>query len=382
MNPGFGIAIAYIGSGGGGICRRAIGQGQIKEEEMDATIKKVDTNNDGKISDEEYKKFWDFKKSKADPNSSAAIAESKFKGAYIPTTNSEVAGHGDAKEPFDPSTSSLQSLIIQMESTGDQAKKEMLKAQIQNQIANMESEGGAIPQVAQTYAAGQSGSEMKSKSAPLPFKAAVTNGKAGDLNPASAQSKTLGMNQSKADYFQQPEQWGTFNEGSTMLDATALLQNSIIKENYVSKAWDDVNQNQRKSKELMMLFFYYAKLAESGDMGAIYQFMKFITYIISKDKAKQQIEMGKKLIYLQELSRQWTNKLVDVQSNATDANASSELMKTMTIVKSETDAIATSQKLISQMMEEFAQVVETLTNTTKGALETQGRILRTISTFR
>jgi pyruvate formate-lyase activating enzyme-like uncharacterized protein len=132
----------------------------------------------------------------------------------------------------------------------------------------------------------------------------------------------------------------------------------------------------------MMLFFYYARMAESGDMGAVYQFMKFITYIISKDKAKQQIEMGKKLIELQELSRRWTNKLLNLESNSTDSSASGELMKTMTIVKSETDAIATSQKLISQMMEEFAQVVETLTNTTKGALETQGRMLRTVSTFR
>jgi len=54
-------------------------------------------------------------------------------------------------------------------------------------------------------------------------------------------------------------------------------------------------------------------------------------------------------------------------------------MKVMTEVKSETDAIATSQKLIAQMMEEFAQIVETLTNTTKGALDAQGRVLRNIS---
>ena len=103
--------------------------------------------------------------------------------------------------------------------------------------------------------------------------------------------------------------------------------------------------------------------------------------LVSKDKAKQQIEMGKKLIALQDLSRQWTNKLMNVSSDASDPNASNELMKTMTLVKSETDAIATSQKLISQMMEEFAQVTETLTNTTKSALETAGRIGRTVSRF-
>lgn len=51
----------------------------------------------------------------------------------------------------------------------------------------------------------------------------------------------------------------------------------------------------------------------------------------------------------------------------------------MEAVKAQTSAIATSEKLIAQMMEEFAEVVETLTNTTKSALETYGRITRTVS---
>ncbi len=157
---------------------------------------------------------------------------------------------------------------------------------------------------------------------------------------------------------------------------------TMAMEGDIQSSWDSINKNTNRGKQLMMLFFYFARMAESGDMTAMYQFMKFITYVISKDKAKQQIEMGKKLIQLQELSRQWTNKLLNVQTNSNDPAASNELMKTMTIVKSETDAIATSQKLISQMMEEFAQVVETLTNTTKAALETAGRISRTVSTMR
>jgi len=177
-----------------------------------------------------------------------------------------------------------------------------------------------------------------------------------------------------------PANWGAQTMGGTSFSTDAYMQSMQMTDNIMS-SWDQVNKNTNRGKQLMQLFFYFAKMAESGDMNAMYQFMKFITYIVSKDKAKQQIEMGKKLIALQDLSRQWTNKLMNVSSDANDPNASNELMKTMTLVKSETDAIATSQKLISQMMEEFAQVTETLTNTTKSALETAGRIGRTVSRF-
>jgi len=183
--------------------------------------------------------------------------------------------------------------------------------------------------------------------------------------------------------FTPPSNWGAQTLGGSMpmFSSDAYMKTMAMEDN-IMNSWDAVNRNTSRGKQLMMLFFYFARMAESGSMDAMYQFMKFITYIISKDKAKQQIEMGKKLIQLQELSRSWTNKLLNVNSNSTDPAASNELMKTMTIVKSETDAIATSQKLISQMMEEFAQVVETLTNTTKAALETAGRIKRTVSTMR
>lgn len=166
----------------------------------------------------------------------------------------------------------------------------------------------------------------------------------------------------KATLFTPPAGWQAQTTGNRF-NSSAFVQAMVVDEGLVQLG-DQVNQNVNRGKELMMLFFYFAKMAESGDMGAMYQFMKFITFIISKDKSKQQIEMGKKLIELQDLSRQWTDKLLQLQTNANDPNASNELMKTMTIVKSETDSIATSQKLISQMMEEFVQVVETLTNTT------------------
>jgi hypothetical protein len=159
---------------------------------------------------------------------------------------------------------------------------------------------------------------------------------------------------------------------------SAYMQSTAMEGNILS-SFDAVLQNQNKGKQLMMLFFYFARMAESGDLGAMYQFMKFLTFIISKDKAKQQIDMGKKLIELQDLSRKWTDKLLGMQTNANDPNSSNEFMKVMTQVKSETDAIATSQKLISQMMEEFSQIVETLTNSTKSSLDANGRVLRVVS---
>ena len=175
-----------------------------------------------------------------------------------------------------------------------------------------------------------------------------------------------------------PPGWGGDSSGGAQFNSNAYAQ-TLAMEDSTMRAFEDIGKNSNRGKQLMMLFFYFAKMAESGDMGAMYQFMKFITYIVSKDKSKQQIEMGKKLIQLQDLSRQWTNKLLNLQTDSNDPNSSNELMKTMTIVKSETDSIATSQKLISQMMEEFAQVVETLTGVTKAALETEGRILRKVA---
>ena len=59
-----------------------------------------------------------------------------------------------------------------------------------------------------------------------------------------------------------------------------------------------------------------------------------------------------------------------------------EFTKMLQKTKSESDSIATSQKLIAQMMEEMAQAVEALTGTAKGLLDAAGRVLKTVSMFR
>ncbi len=213
------------------------------------------------------------------------------------------------------------------------------------------------------------------------FKASTTGGNSGAAQ-TSRNANAQTTSNAAGTGFAPPSNWGAQSAMPSNFNASAAYLSSMALEDSVMSSWDNIHKNQNKGKQLMMLFFYFARMAQSGDMGAMYQFMKFLTYIISKDKAKQQIEMGKKLIQLQDLSRKWTNKLLDLETNSTDPSASNELMKTMTIVKSETDAIATSQKLISQMMEEFAQVVESLTNSTKAALDAYGRILRTVSSAR
>jgi hypothetical protein len=91
--------------------------------------------------------------------------------------------------------------------------------------------------------------------------------------------------------------------------------------------------------------------------------------------------MANKLIELQDASRKATDKLLNFNSDQNDPNSQMEFTKLLQSVKSDSDSIATSQKLIAQMMEEMAQIVETLTNVTKGALDASGRVLRTVSRF-
>ncbi len=67
--------------------------------------------------------------------------------------------------------------------------------------------------------------------------------------------------------------------------------------------------------------------------------------------------------------------------NAASAE-SDRLSMNISLADQDAASIATSQKLISQMMEEFAQVTETMTNTTKSALESEKRVSRVLSRIR
>lgn len=135
-----------------------------------------------------------------------------------------------------------------------------------------------------------------------------------------------------------------------------------------------VLNSQREGQRLMMLFLYYARMAASGDLGAMYQLTQFLSYVISKDKARQNIQISAKLIQLQDQSRKATDTLL-----SSDSKDEAGFAKALQKAKGEEGTIATSQKLLADMMQEFSHVVEAMTNTSKGMLDAWGRVLRTIT---
>jgi len=350
----------------------------------------LDTNNDGTIDDNEWKAFLK-KNPQIKPDETIQIMDGSTE--LMKGTSSELSGKvsdaGGSTSPTAKADKELETiqkkmdeLLGKLEKMKEGATKEKLKAALQKEIAKAEKlnvqAGKPVKLSAYKKAAGKTSTQSANFKATTAGSAKGKGGGTGGAKAASAGaagSKATGAGTS----FSPPAGWGAKSNTVSFPSSAAYLSAMNI-EGDIREGMDDINKNQNRGKELMRLFFYFSRMAQSGDMGAMYQFMKFLTYIISKDKAKQQIDMGKKLIQLQDLSRKWTSKLMNLDSS--DPDASGEMMKQMTLVKSETDAIATSQKLISQMMEEFAQVVESLTNSTKAALDAYGRILRTVSQAR
>jgi len=156
--------------------------------------------------------------------------------------------------------------------------------------------------------------------------------------------------------------------------------NSMYTDSAILEGFDQVGKNAANQKKMMMMFFYFAQQAMSGDMGAMYRFMQFITYIISKDKAMQNIHMASKLIEMENSSRAALEELLKQPTpDGQDQAASFEFTKVMERTKAHQSSIAMSQKLIAQMMEEMSQVVESLTGSTKAALDANGRILQRLT---
>lgn len=146
----------------------------------------------------------------------------------------------------------------------------------------------------------------------------------------------------------------------------------------ISDGLGSIGQSRREGQKLMMLFFYFARMAESGDLGAMYELIKFVNYVIAKDKARQNIKISSKLIQLQDLSRKATELLTQTPTDG-DPNQVNEFTKALHQAKSQEAAISTSQKLLADMLQEFAHVVEALTNSTKFMLDAWGRVMRRVS---
>ena len=145
-------------------------------------------------------------------------------------------------------------------------------------------------------------------------------------------------------------------------------------------AWDMIGE-QKKKQQMMMLFFYYARMAMTGDLNAMYQFMRFIGFVICRDKALQNTWLGTKLIELQETSRKATEKLLNLEVGE-DLESQTAWQKELQKIKSEEGVVATSQKLITQMMEEFTQLSEMMTNMQKSLLDVNGKVMSNLSVWR
>lgn len=156
--------------------------------------------------------------------------------------------------------------------------------------------------------------------------------------------------------------------------------NSMAMDQSILNSQDGINKSQADQQKMMMLFFYFARMAASGDMAAMYRFMYFITTIIAKDKAAQNIGMASKLIDLENKNRESLKMLLDTPAPAAnDQQAQARFTQVLQTVQAEQSSVATSQKLISQIMEEMGQVVESLTEATKAALDSNGRVSRIVS---
>lgn len=170
-----------------------------------------------------------------------------------------------------------------------------------------------------------------------------------------------------------------WSSGGDKFNMDAYLKSCYMDQSIVD-GFDSVNKNKAQQQKMMMLFFYFATMAMSGDLGAMYRFMQFITYIISKQKARLNVQMGAKIIELENSTRAALQALFDQPTpDGSDQTASYEFTKVLENTKATQSSVATSQKLIAQMMEEMAQVVETLTGATKAALDANGRILQRLT---
>ena len=192
---------------------------------------------------------------------------------------------------------------------------------------------------------------------------------ARDVNQSAAQGKTVTFPTLKA------------QTGGPQLPTDAFIR-SMQFDDFVSQSFQDVLNNQKKSREMQIMFAYYSQKAASGDIGQLYQFMKFLTYMITKAEALKAIRLGETVTYMTHQSNKiqehyLNNKLKNVDHESPDASYLQT--KYLTEMKSQTDAIATSQRLLAQSIEETTVVAEAWNSSTKVALDAYRNVMRRIT---
>jgi hypothetical protein len=113
---------------------------------MTSNIKKIDANNDGRVSKEEFDQFWKMQKEKTDAKfSGASHNASTFKGTSSKSLGANVSGFAEAKSPTDPTVSKLEMLISQIEAAKTESEKEALRSELTSHLNQMEQENKAVP---------------------------------------------------------------------------------------------------------------------------------------------------------------------------------------------------------------------------------------------
>ncbi len=165
-----------------------------------------------------------------------------------------------------------------------------------------------------------------------------------------------------------PSMYGSMSYATgPMSNPMAMMMNNDFIVDSMASAF----KSQSEGQKMMALFMYLAQAAMTGDVGAMYRFMMFITWIISRDKAREAVKLSEVVMQQQEESRKVTQLMVDASNSGDNA--------ILNKYNNDLKEIAMGQKLIVQTMEDFFQVNEFLTNLTDEARRTHARIMRNIT---
>jgi len=204
-----------------------------------------------------------------------------------------------------------------------------------------------------------------------------TTTKAGSLGGTPSTGGSGGTG--KATSFGDIPKAGNFGGDASSLDPMSMMKASIADDNLLSLV--DMSGEAKKRQQMMLLFFHYARMAMSGDLYAMYQFMRFLSYVIGRDKALQNVAIGTKLIELQEVSRRAQEALTGLKVGE-DSQSQADFQAKLQQIRGEENMVATSQKLLTQMMEEYTGIKSSLDDVTKSMLDSWASSLKSSSTWR
>lgn len=157
------------------------------------------------------------------------------------------------------------------------------------------------------------------------------------------------------------------------IDPNAFYQSGVLEDMRLA-ALDSAHESELMTNKILMLMHYFAQRAMSGIEG-MFEFMRFIGMIITKDNARQTVDLAGKQIELQQRKREKLNEMLSIDSK-TDPDAFTKALETN---RQETSAIDTDMKMIAQMQEDFAQVIEATIGMETNLLQSVGRVNRMVT---